>query len=362
MKNVSLTPANVLAPAPSKAMIDAFLTPLLAQRADEARSISPHYETLWQDIQKLYAAGGKRLRSYMTLLTFETFSDQPVETIVPAAASQELLHIAMLIHDDIIDRDDIRYGVKNVAREYIDHYEEIIENEQDRRHYANSAAILAGDLLISEAFILMTETDASALHIREAQRLLSQAIFQVVGGELLDTEAAFRGIDAVDPLVIAEQKTASYSFVSPFLMGATLAGAAPDKLELLRQLGEQLGVGYQLRDDLIGIFGSEEVSGKSISSDIIEGKRTLLIEEFYKLANETQRITFDALFGRHELKADEVQVVRSLLIDSGARDVVETLITAYQQHTHTLLGALEIDDIHHAAFGALIDLCLKRDR
>jgi len=362
MKHVSLTPANVLAPPSSKQMIDDFLVPLLAQRANEAHSLSPHYETLWQDIQKLYSAGGKRLRSYMTLLTFKTFSDQPVETIIPAAASQELLHIAMLIHDDIIDRDDIRYGVKNIAREYMDHYEEIIESEQDRRHYASSAAILAGDLLISEAYILMTETDASALRIRAAQRLLSKAIFQVVGGELLDTEAAFRGIDAVDPLVIAELKTASYSFVSPFLMGATLAGTSPEKLELLQQLGEQLGVGYQLRDDLIGIFGNETQSGKSISSDIIEGKRTLLIEEFYKLANDTQRITFDALFGRHELKADEVQVVRSLLIESGARDAIETLITAYQEHTHTLLNQLDIDTVHRAAFSALIDLCLKRDR
>jgi len=362
MKNVSLTPASVLAPSSSKLKIDNFLIPLLAQRANEAHSISPHYETLWQDIQKLYTAGGKRLRSYMTLLTFETFSDQPVETIVPAAAAQELLHLAMLIHDDIIDRDDIRYGVKNISREYMDHYEEIIDNEQDRRHYANSAAILAGDLLISEAFIIMTETDASALRIRAAQRLLSRAIFQVVGGELLDTEAAFRGLDAANPLIIAEQKTASYSFVSPFLMGATLAGANPEKLELLQQFGEQLGVGYQLRDDLIGIFGNEAASGKSVSSDIIEGKRTLLIEEFYKLADETQRITFDALFGRQGLKADEVQVVRSLLIESGAKEAIETLITAYQQHTHALLHALAIDDIHHAAFAHLIDLCLKRDR
>ena len=362
MKHVSLIPATSLAPATSKDMVDRFLTPLLLQRTNEARGISPHYETLWQDIQKLYTAGGKRLRSYMTLLTFQAYSNEPIETILPAAAAQELLHVAMLIHDDIIDRDDIRYGVKNIAREYLDHYEEIIESEQDRRHYANSAAILAGDLLISEAYILVTETTASPKTLVAAQRLLSKAIFQVIGGELLDTEAAFRGIDAADPLSIAEQKTASYSFVSPFLMGVTLAEADPAQLELLKQLGEQLGIAYQLRDDMIGVFGDEAATGKSVSSDILEGKRTFLIEEFYKRADETQRITFDALFGRHELKADELQVVKNLLIDTGAEQAVEDLIAAYQQHTHALLETLTIKDSQREAFSNLIDLCLKRDR
>ena len=362
MKHVGLTPTTILSLSTSKQMIDHFLVPLLSQRTDEARAINPHYETLWQDIQKLYNAGGKRLRSYMTLLTFEAYSDTPVKTVLPAAAAQELLHIAMLIHDDIIDRDDIRYGVKNVAREYLDHYEEIIENEDDRRHYANSAAILAGDLLISEAFILIIETKSNPKTVLAAQQLLSKAIFQVVGGELLDTEAAFRGSDAADPLSIAEQKTASYSFVSPFLMGATLAEAAPRELELLQQLGEQLGVAYQLRDDMIGIFGDEHATGKSVSSDILEGKRTYLIEEFYTLADETQRITFDALFGRHDIKADEINVVKHLLTDSGAKDAAERLITAYQEHAHTILNSLDIDDAHHEAFSNLIDLCLKRDR
>lgn len=343
-------------------MIDQFLLPLLTQRTSEARSISPHYETLWQDIQSLYTAGGKRLRSYITLLTFESYSDRPVETILPAAAAQELLHLAMLIHDDIIDRDDIRYGVKNIARGYLDHYEEIIKDIVDRRHYANSAAILAGDLLISEASILVTETQTDKTTLIKTQRLLSGAVFQVIGGELLDTEAAFRGIDAASPLSIAEQKTASYSFVNPLLMGATLAQVAPDQLEVLQTFGEQLGVAYQLRDDIIGLFGDKEVTGKSVSSDILEGKQTLLIEEFYKRADETQRITFDALFGQRTLKADEIKTVKSLIVETGAKDAVEQLITAYHEHTNKLVDEFSVDDAHKAAFSDLISICLKRDR
>ena len=186
------------------------------------------------------------------------------------------------------------------------------------------------------------------------------ALFHI-GGELLDTEATFRGLDAANPLSIAEQKTASYSFVSPLVMGATLAETNPDQITILQSFGEQLGVAYQLRDDMIGIFGDEAVTGKSVSSDIVEGKRTLLIEEFYNRADETQRITFDALFGRHNLKTSEVATVKRLLIESGAKEAIEILIDAYHKHTNTLVGELTIDELHKDAFRNLIDICLKRD-
>jgi geranylgeranyl diphosphate synthase type II len=361
MEHTRFTPTTTLAPAMSKVMIDDFLKPLLLQRQQDARNINVHYETLWQDIYALYSAGGKRLRSYMTVLAYESYSQGPTEAIIPAAAAQELLHLAMLIHDDIIDRDDVRYGTSNISGQYLAHYEEIIDNKDDRRHYANSAAILAGDLLISEAFILTSEAAVSPQAVIAAQRLLATAIFQVIGGELLDTEASFRGTDAADPLTIAEQKTSSYSFVSPFLMGATLADAPKEQLDKLRSLGEQLGIGFQLRDDIIGIFGDQQQTGKSTNGDILEGKRTHLITEFYKIANDSDREAFDGLFGRHDLIDDEVERVRTLLVSSGAKASIETLITAYQDHAYVMVDGLAIDDDHKQAFRALIDLCLKRD-
>lgn len=362
MEHTDSTLKKVLAPVQSKDMIDAFLAPLLQQLSEEARRISPHYETLWQDIQKLYSAGGKRLRSYMTLLAFESFSIQPVTTILPAAAAQELLHIAMLVHDDIIDRDDIRYGVKNITGQYFDHYEELIERTETRRHYANSAAILAGDLLISEAYTLISETEVDSDDILAAQRLISKAMFHVIGGELLDTEASFRGTDAVDPLVIAEQKTASYSFVSPFLMGATLAGASDEQKTILQQLGEQLGIAYQLRDDLLGVFGDTEKTGKSTDGDLAEGKQTLLVKEFEKLASTSQQTEFHNLFGKRDGGASENERLKSLLVESGAKASVETLLDAYYEHTHSLLDSLVIDTTHKKAFSTLINLCINREK
>lgn len=353
---------KVFTPTNSKTLVDGFLTPLFMQLTEDARRINPHYETLWQDIQKLYSAGGKRLRSYMTFLSYQAYSSKPIETILPAAAAQELLHMAMLIHDDIIDRDDIRYGVKNVAREYMDHYEELLAEASDRRHYANSAAILAGDLLISESFVLISETQVNPAAVVASQKLLSKAIFQVVGGELLDTEAAFRGADSADPLTIAEQKTASYSFVSPFLMGAILAEADQLQQDILQKLGEQLGIAYQLRDDILGVFGDEEKTGKSNSGDLKEGKRTLLLSEFRKLATPTQQQAFDATFGNHQATDEDVARMKQLLVESGAKASMEVLIDAYREHAFSLVSALDIDQSHRDAFTQLIDLCIRREK
>lgn len=356
------TTLTALTPSDSKKIVDAFLLPLLTERTEQARRVNPHYETLWQSIAKLYQAGGKRLRSYMTLLAYISFSEKPVDTILPAAAAQELLHLAMLIHDDVIDRDAVRYGVKNITGQYNDFYQEIIADDTDRQHYAESAAVLSGDLLISESYILLSETDVASDAILAAQGLLAKAMFNVIGGELLDTEAAFRGIDSADPLTIAEQKTASYSFVSPFLMGATLAGANVEQLDIMQKLGEQLGIAYQLRDDVIGVFGSTEATGKSTDSDLREAKQTFLIEAFHKNATTLQSQTFDRLFGRNDITNEQMDELKQVLMQSGARDSVEQTIATYQDYSHTLVDQLSINVDCRQSFHELINLCLDREK
>jgi len=358
---VSLSVAGIH-PTESKSSIDAFLQPVLAQKIIAASAIDPSYAALWKSINALYNAGGKRFRSYMTLLTHQAYSDIPYQTVIPAAAAQELLHLAMLIHDDIIDRDDIRYGVKNIQAQYLDLYASHLPDIDERRHYAQSSALLAGDLLISEAFVLVTQASVSASTVLAAQQLLGTAIFQVIGGELIDTEAAFKGDAAIHPLIIAEQKTASYSFVSPFLMGATLAEADNEQKAILKQLGTQLGIAYQIRDDIMGVFGNETITGKSTEGDIREGKRTLLIEEFYRTASPAQQDEFALLFGQSAMTTVQVERVRELLIESGAKQAIETMISQYQLACTTLVNTLDINDMYRQSFHQLIQLCLQREQ
>jgi geranylgeranyl diphosphate synthase type II len=356
------TDVPVLTSNHAKELVDEYLSSVLSERVAQAAGVHPHYERLWQAITRLYTAGGKRLRPYMILLMYQAYSQKPVEHALPAAAAQELLHQSILIHDDIIDRDTIRYHIKNISGQYDDTYKDLISDNTIRRHFADSSALLAGDLLISEAHMQITRLDIDKKLFDEIHHLMSQSVFHVAGGELLDTEASFEKLGVIDPLTVAEQKTASYSFVGPLMIGAVLGGATEDQQNILKHLGTSVGIAYQLRDDLIGLFGDADTTGKSTDGDIREGKHTVLIEEFYKRADDAQKEQFMKIFGNHNADSSTIDIARQLLEKSGAREVIEGYIDNYMNETTQSLEALEISDDHKAMLSSLISASLKRDR
>jgi geranylgeranyl pyrophosphate synthase len=359
--SVSRTQKTILTVSEAKRLIDTYITNVLDIRADSASTVHPHYERLWHSIKSVYAAGGKRLRPYMTLLMYQAYGGDDIEAVLPAASAQELIHQAMLAHDDIIDRDSIRYGVKNISGQYLDEYAPHADGPSEGRHFADAAAILAGDLLISEAYAQLAQSDVPTEMLHRAQSRLNEAVFHVAGGELLDTEASFYQEGAITPLTIAEQKTASYSFVGPLTMGAVLGGASDEQIGILKHLGTSVGIAYQLRDDLIGVFGDSTVTGKSTDGDIREGKRTLLIEEFLKRADDEQRARFNAIFGNPHASNGEIDEVRNLLTQTGAREAIEGFIETYKVQTTEHLAALDISAAHRDVLAQLIETSLKRD-
>lgn len=342
--------------------IDTHLEQIIAARAKAAGDVHAHYKHLWESMRHLYNAGGKRLRPYATLLMYQAYGGTNVDDVLSAALAQELIHQSMLMHDDIIDRDTIRYGVKNISGQYVDTYASELTDTQTRRHFADSAAMLGGDLLIAESFLELAKANVTADILYKAQSCLHRAIFYVVGGELLDTEASFYPAGTIDPLTIAKQKTASYSFVGPLTMGAILAGASDDQLAILTSLGETVGIAYQLRDDLIGVFGDSSETGKSTDGDIREGKQTLLIEEFFKRANPEQRERFTALFGKEDASDEAICEARSLLVESGAKEAIELFIDVYKQQADNLIASLAIPELHRRQLIHFIETSLERDK
>ena len=319
-------------------------------RMRQARDMHPEYGRLWSEALALMMSGGKRIRPRMVLLAYRMFGGEDVASIIPIAAAHELLHFGILVHDDIIDRDDVRYGVKNVTGRYEAFYEADMPDDGDRHHYAQGAALLAGDLMISDAYQMMLQADVAPERIVAVQKILGDGIFEVVGGELLDTEAAFRGSGVASPEKIALHKTASYTFVLPMLIGATLAGASEEQKEQLVRFAQNLGVAFQLRDDILGVFGDAKKTGKTTSGDIREGKKTYMVERFYECASEQQKTCFNALFGHEDISDDEVTQVRQLLVDSGARAETEDGIKRYADEARAILDGLTIDaESRHAA-------------
>lgn len=343
---------------PYRERVDAALAQFFASSRTQAQSISPSYDRLWESMERLVMAGGKRLRPHMTLLAYEAFGGKNIDAMIPVAAAHELLHASLLIHDDIIDRDDIRYGVKNINGQYKAFYAQ--QPEPHRTHYAYSAALLGGDLLLSGAYALINQSTLGADEKHRATALLSESLFAVAGGELLDTEAALLPFDQTDATLIATHKTTSYSFVKPLLTGATLAGASDETQQQLRDLGLALGIAFQFTDDVLGTFGNEVATGKSTTGDIREGKHTFLIEQYLDMSQPHDHALYDTTFGNPDAPRADIEALKQAIEASGARTYVEDVIDDYGDKARAILASFGLSQQYQTAFEHLIVSATRR--
>ena len=345
----------------SRATVTSLVEDTLSAYCDGERqragSIHAQYGQLWQVISNQVLGGGKRLRPYLTVLTYQAYGGAVSQPVIDVAAAWEMLHISMLMHDDIIDRDYLRHGQANVAGHYLSVYAKLIDEAQ-RLHYAHSAALMAGDLVLSSAHRLIDVSQLDDARSRQIKSLIYDATFEVIGGELLDTEVAI--IDSsIDLQLIAELKTASYSLIGPMLSGATLADADDAQLEILRRLGRCLGVGFQLADDIIGVFGDELQTGKSTDSDLAEGKHTVVIVEALKLMSDSDRQQAEMLL--QNPSAENAIPLKSLIAKTDVRNRLLARLQEYSTTASQLIEQLTITETYQAAFKAVATKLLERN-
>lgn len=323
----------------SQQLVNDTLLAFLNEKKAAAVSIHPSYGRLYAEIERVVFAGGKRLRPHLVFLGYGSYDD----SIAKVAAAHELLHVALLIHDDIIDRDTLRHGQPTIHHNYdIVHYAPFIDGDKDRHHFSTSAALLAGDLLISSAYELIREAQLDTDQYQQATKLLNTAIFEVAAGELLDTEAPFMP-DTYTPILVYRYKTTGYSFIAPLLTGASLDGKnSSEDLEHLREYATNLGIAYQIKDDCLGVFGETTITGKSTFGDLREGKQTILIAEFKKQATAEQLEHFDTSFGRANATDDELSELKEIIRGTGALDI--TLRIAHEYAEHAIHAARSIEN------------------
>ncbi|WP_295121498.1 polyprenyl synthetase family protein [uncultured Leifsonia sp.] len=297
----------------------------LAGREDEAAAHGGAYRRLWQSVAES-AHGGKRLRPRLVLTAYHGLGGAGRRSdAVQTALAFELLHTAFLFHDDVIDGDTVRRGRPNVAGEFS---ADALARGATAPHallWGQSAAILAGDLLLHAAAQRVARLSAPEPARSLILDLLDRAVFVTAAGELADvglaTALSDGGID--DVLAMTEEKTAVYTVAAPLAAGAALAGAGDELVGLLADFGRLVGTAFQLGDDLLGVFGEEDVTGKSASSDLRQGKQTSLIA-FARGTGDWPGI--EAVLGRPDLTAAEAAQAAATLERCGARAFVERLL------------------------------------
>ncbi|PWC05733.1 polyprenyl synthetase family protein [Agromyces badenianii] len=344
------------------AAVGEFIDEFFAERLERAARHGDDYVRLWESARD-GAAGGKRIRPELVLAAHAAYAGSSTTEAVRLAAAFELLHTAFLMHDDVIDHDLVRRGAPNVAGRFA--LESIDRGlPADWAHeYGEASAILAGDLLISGALRVVAELEAPRVVRRAVLEIVDECVFLAAAGEHADVRQAVRHAgDAPgerDILAMIENKTASYSFSAPLQAGAMLGGASAASVARLGEIGRHLGVAFQLRDDVLGVYGSVEVTGKSALSDLREGKETLLIAYAREHPDWAQAA---AGFGTPELDDAEAARLRSAIESSGARERVERLIDERCAAAVDAITGSDLPQGLHEALTLTARACVERAR
>ncbi len=237
----------------------------------------------------LVLSGGKRIRPFILVKAGEVFGVDEDATM-PAAASIELLHNFTLIHDDIMDRDEFRRGVKTTH---------VV--------YGEPLAIVAGDYLFSLVFKILIDNYPSDVAARLV-KLYSEASMLICKGQTMDILPEKYIFESDDYMNMVYQKTGALIEASA-VAGGIVAGASDDELEHLREYGRKIGIAFQIADDILGVVGDPKVTGKPVGNDIRNGKRTLIVIVAETKMSSSEREFFRSVFGRLDASDEDIRRV-----------------------------------------------------
>lgn len=354
------SPGSADAVAQRQELINTVLEQFFEQTKERARPYGHQYVTLWQTIEA-NTVGGKRFRPLMLLGCYEALAGKDPVAAAHIGAAFELLHTALIVHDDVIDRDFVRRGQPNLAATYRDRWQATGISRTEAEHRGLSVAVIAGDLALSFAYRLIDRSGVTGDTRDRLLALMDEALFASAAGELLDID--YTGsikLPSVDNiLAMARLKTAVYSFEGPLQAGAILAGADEQIVDTLGEFGKEIGTAYQIRDDLLGVFGDSNETGKSNSNDLREGKGTVLVAH----AAETDLWEKIAPFlGQPSMTDAQAGDLRDMLTESGAKQFAENLMHEHTNRARALLAQPHVPESLRVELEPLIDTMVSRSR
>lgn len=347
--------------------VDSLLADHLAALATELDPLGPECEPLLATLRTT-VSGGKRLRAAFGYWSWRAHAEQRGPQ--PAAedhrralrvgAALELFHAAALLHDDVMDGSDTRRGHPSAHRAFEARHR-AAGWAGDPARFGESAAILLGDLALVTS---EREFAAAVADLEPGRRWAARAIFdqmriEVTAGQYLDVLAeavpwtADLGAAERATRAVVRAKSARYSIEHPLALGAALAGATAAELELIRGVGLPLGEAFQLRDDLLGVFGDPATTGKPAGDDLREGKRTLLVVRALAAAGAAEAAVLRGSLGNADLDDAALAATRDVLVRTGAVAAVEAEITALADPALAVLAAAPLADPGRSALVAL---------
>lgn len=341
---------------------DAGLATWLGDRKRRVAATGPEAAELAAEVGRLVESGGKRLRPALLDHAYRACGGRSEAASLRLGLAVEMLHTYLLIHDDIMDHAALRRGRPTTHAAFADSHRER-GRRGDAEDFGRAVAILAGDLAHTWAVELSRPHPEAEGEAAPVERTFDAMCEEVIGGQYLEMLLPHRPEPDESELArVLRFKTGRYTVERPVELGALLAGAGADLVEGLRRWGEAAGEAFQLQDDVLGVFGDAESTGKSASSDVAEGKHTFLIHHALAGAAPEDRDWLRAALGRDDLDADDHERVRRVVRDSGGLAAVEDMIDERFARARRALAEIPIDPEARRPFEGFLDHLRGRDR
>ncbi len=277
-------------------------------------------------VEEIALSGGKRLRAAFLYYAYLAAGGTDRKRILKTSMSVELIHLFLLIHDDIMDRDTVRHGVPTIHERYRAIAKRYFP-ETDAEHFGNSIAIIIGDMLGAFGNDIIFRSGFPNERVFRALSKLQEIVSYTVIGQAKDVYFEYRKKASRDDILkMYEYKTAKYTLEGPIALGFLLAGGKPALLKKFERYALPIGIAFQIQDDILGVFGSPERTGKSSASDLREGKMTLLVATLIeRLSRSDAKYASELLRKGAALTDADAEWFRRKLLETGALEEVRSI-------------------------------------
>jgi geranylgeranyl diphosphate synthase type I len=341
------------------ARVQAALEAFAEHQRERLLQAGPYAGTL-VDAALASASGGKRLRAAFCEQGWRAAGGGDDPRLLTAAAALEWLQASALVHDDLIDGSDIRRGRPSMHRWFAGQHQ-AAGWRGDPDGYGEAAAVLLGDLMLSWTDEMFRACGLGPERVAAALPYLDACRTEVVAGQFLDVVAQASGDSDLDAAMrVVLFKSAKYTVERPLHLGASLAGADAGLLASLSDFGVPIGQAFQLRDDVLGVFGDAELTGKPAGDDLREGKRTVLLAHAYTGSDPEQRRLLDRLVGDPKLDTGQVAELRDVIESTGALQAVEDSITSLHRQAVAALDTAAVSEVARVSIRELAARSVRR--
>jgi geranylgeranyl diphosphate synthase, type I len=337
-----------------KAGIDRYIRDYLDSEKKHLGKITPWGNDFIEKLKK-FATLGKTIRGNLVFLSAEMFNYKKTSELLKLACGMELIHSSLLIHDDIMDNDLTRRGIPTIFASYL---------PLGSLPFAQSMGICAGDIgffLSLGCFnnLMVEETIKTKLTKKFIDEMIMVGLAQM-SDVYWGNKKEIPGLNDIEKIYL--YKTARYTFSLPLSLGAIISNQNNNIINKIEKLGEYLGLIFQIKDDEIGLTGTEEEIGKPVGSDIRENKKTLIRYYLYQKANDKQKKYLDSVFGNKNIKKKDIAKVKLLVNELEILKIINLKINKLVNQSYSIIRVFPIEKTYQTLLSDLVKILTTRTR